>query len=120
MSEEHSILLDPLLCYQDSPVRKDWNHPSPAEVAESLNKAHAVGRSLELINRQLVTTVNQLHDDQKKTTTEMEEVKEKLKQSIKALWVSKIKIMVMGGVLGGAAAKGLEVGVVGLINLFAK
>lgn len=33
--------------YQDNPeIRKDWNHPSPEEIAQSLNHAHEVNRTI--------------------------------------------------------------------------
>jgi hypothetical protein len=63
-----------LVYYQDSPIRKDWDHPSPDEVAESLNHAHWV-------NRRLVKTVNELYDTDDQRVNAMEELRQELKTS---------------------------------------
>jgi hypothetical protein len=63
-----------LVCYHDSPLRKNWDRPSWDEVAESLKKAHAV-------NRSLVNTVNELYDEKGKTKRELEEVRSELRTS---------------------------------------
>jgi predicted nucleic acid-binding Zn-ribbon protein len=66
--------MDRLLCYHDSPIRKDWDNPSETEIAESLKKAHAV-------NRRLVETVNELYDAKKSMKTEIEGLRDKLGKS---------------------------------------
>lgn len=65
---------DRLLCYQESPVRKNWEHPSLDEIAHSLKKAHAV-------NRSLVNEVNALYDEKKKTKAELAQVQSDLGKS---------------------------------------
>ena len=91
--------------YQDLSIRKDWENPSPKEVAQSLRKAHHV-------NRQLVTTVNELYDERKKLQDEMKEVKAKL-------GVSQLKNTVLTSLFTSAATSAIIGAVIGVARLFA-
>lgn len=77
----------PVICYQESPVRKDWNHPTFEEMAKSLNKAHDV-------NRALVSTVDRLQHQ---------------------LGLSRFKNVILVAILGGASAKGIEIAVLAIL-----
>jgi len=97
---------DRLLCYQESPIRKDWDHPSEEEVAQSLKIAHGV-------NRRLVKTVNELYDEKDTAKAELEA---KIKTLRSELNVSQAKTWFLAAILGGAAAKGLELAVLAIVH----
>ncbi len=67
-------MTDRLRCYHESPVRKDWDNPTPEDIANSLRFAHSVNRRLE-------ETVNELYDEKKTTKAEMEQLRKDLKDS---------------------------------------
>ena len=96
----------PLVCYQASPVRKDWDHPSPGEVAESLKHAHSV-------NRRLVKTVNELYDRKDTTEVEMEQLRSELR-------TSRLKNTILASVLSSAVTSGILAGILALARAFTR
>jgi hypothetical protein len=87
---------DHLVFYRESPLRKDWVHPSLEEIAESLRNAHDV-------NRRLVDTVNELYDAKGKTDRELEIVMKELAASKKALHSSRLKNTILTSLLTSIA-----------------
>lgn len=83
--------------YVQTGERKNWNNPSPSQVAGSLNKAHTV-------NKALIANIDELRG-------ELEATKKQLK------W-AKWKNNILMAILGGAAAEGMKVAVAHLIKAF--
>jgi hypothetical protein len=97
---------DRLCCYQELPTRNDWDNPSHREIAQSLKVAHGV-------NRRLVKTVNELYDARDAERQQMEAEMKELRGELR---VSNLKTWFLAAILGGAAAKGLELGVLAIIH----
>ena len=76
--------------YHETDVRNDWDHPTHAQMIESLNKAHDA-------NRVMAADIGRLRSQ---------------------LFRSKIKNYALVATLGGAAATGIERGVQVLIKRF--
>jgi hypothetical protein len=95
-----------LACYQDLPTRKDWDNPSPREIAQSLKVAHGV-------NRRLVATVNELYDARESEQKQWEAEKKKLRRELR---ISNLKTWFLAAILGGAAAKGLELAALAIVH----
>lgn len=101
-------LLDdgPLSLYQRLPVRKDWNHPTREDIADSLRKAHEV-------NRKLIVTVNELIDARKKMKKDMDDLDRELRQS-------RLRATILTSVLSSASTATFIGGLVTLFRAFAK
>jgi hypothetical protein len=97
-------MMDTLCCYQQLPLRKNWDKPSPKEVAESLKMAHNV-------NRQLVTTVNELYDERRKAKSEMDELRTDLK-------ASRLKNTILTSIFSSAVTSAIIGIAIALVKMF--
>jgi hypothetical protein len=98
-------MTDRLRCYHDSPVRKDWDNPSPEDVANSLRFAHSVNRRLE-------ETVNELYDEKKTTKAEMEKMRADLD-------ASKLKNTILTSLLSSAVTSAILGAIIAMLKVFA-
>jgi hypothetical protein len=85
--------------YRATSERNDWDNPTRAQLIKSVNDGHDANRQLE---------------------AEMGRLRGEVQKAKKNLFFANTKIVVLMAMIGGCAAKGIEVAVIALIKVFAR